>query len=64
MNKNNKTKEIAYARKPGDIQLRIQEIDNGYLVLSGNSQFFCNEIDDVMIRIDALIMLTLKNEYE
>jgi len=40
-----------------DLQLRIREIDNGYLVMSGDSQFYCYLIEDVISRIDSLLML-------
>ena len=43
--------------KDDDIQLRVREIDNGYLVLSGSGTFFCNDIDDVVVRLEALLRL-------
>ena len=48
--------------KDDDLQLRVREIDNGYIVLSGQSTFFCNDIDDVMSRIEALLMLREKSK--
>ena len=43
--------------KDDDLQLRVREIDNGYLVLSGSSTFFCNNIEDVVARLAALLRL-------
>lgn len=46
--------------KDDDLQLTVQDIDNGYIVLSGKSMFFCDDIDDVMSRIEAMLMLREK----
>ena len=46
--------------KDDDLQLRVREIDNGYIVLSGQSTFFCDGIDDVMSRIEAMLILREK----
>lgn len=43
--------------KDDDLQLRVREIDNGYLVLNGPSTFFCDDIDGVMDRLEALLRL-------
>ena len=52
---------MAKLNKDDDLQLRVRKIDNGYIVLSGQSTFFCNGIDDVMSRIEALLMLGEKS---
>ena len=48
---------MAKLNKDDDLQLRVREIDNGYLVLSGPSTFFCNDTDDVVVRLEALLRL-------
>lgn len=39
-----------------DTQLRVRKITNGFLVLSRGAQFYCSDIENVLIRINNLLV--------
>ncbi len=45
--------------KDDDFQLRVRKIANGFLVVSGD-QYFCKDIEDVLVRIDKLLTLQMR----